>query len=69
MKPTIGRIVHYKRAGLNQTWPAIITAVHSDTNIALTAWPPMGAPWMQSDVPHSPTPADECWWWPPREGG
>jgi len=38
MNPTIGRIVIYREAIGDQSWPAIVTRVHSPTILDLTVF-------------------------------
>lgn len=64
MKPTIGRIVHYKTRdslGYEQTLPAIVLVVHSDTCVNLQVF---GINAVETSV----CMGDDVgsWSWPPR---
>lgn len=64
MKPTIGRIVHYKTDD-GTTLPAIILAVHSDTCVNLEVF---GAGLLEDSQPTSVLEGTGTaqWQWPPR---
>lgn len=79
-KPTVGCIVHYHHpvAGSDPPRPgppraAIVTATQAEdptlpdaTTVHLTILAPMVDPYARHTVRFSPTPAPNCWSWPPR---
>ena len=72
MKPSLGRIVHYRvsepSAAFNghDVHPAMITHVHTETCVNLTVFPDMHPPFCAGSVPYSET-EPRAWFWPPRE--
>lgn len=54
MKPSVGRIVHFRETGKawngSETCPAIITKVHSDTCVNLTVFPDAHSPFTVAAV-------------------
>lgn len=73
MEPTIGRIVHYGIADVQDgvptivAIPAMITKVNSDGTVALTLFDVTDVGWCYS-APHSETLKEKHWMWPPRNG-
>jgi hypothetical protein len=75
MKPTIGRIVHFHHTD-GRVLAAIVTAVYSDTHVALTVFQPGAAPGYATEgtdpkspvarIPHAEEPTPGHWTWPPR---
>lgn len=74
MKPSIGRIVIHRMrrpSGYRADYPAMITAVHSETCVNLTVFVDYGPPELcnsQTCIP-DPSSADapeHGWFWPPR---
>lgn len=69
MKPTIGRIVHYKRYGTpngeykSELAPAIVTGIVDDTTVHLCVLNPTGM-FFNTDVKQGDGPGQ--WNWPPR---
>lgn len=67
MKPSVGRIVHYKSTDESAHWnhadthPAIITRVHSDTCVNLTVFPDAN-----ESVTRTSCVLGQQWEWPPR---
>ncbi len=71
MKPSIGRIVLFRRENVNgvDEHPAIITRVWSDTCVNLTVWLDGGATFFASSamLNEDMESADRnLWRWPPR---
>lgn len=75
MKPSLGRIVLYTLPSdhhpVNQarTFPAIITAVHSDTMVNLRVFADGSSVMMEwvTSVPYADQPGEPFTWaWPPR---
>lgn len=73
MPPSIGRIVHYQAHGspdgTHKSVPraAIITAVHNDTDVALTVFNPSGMFFNEHCLfDDSETPRGGTWRWPPK---
>ncbi len=71
MKPSIGRIVHYRSYGtpggeyLPEPRAAIITAVSDGNDVSLCVLNPTGL-FFNEDVPYSQEPKPGHWSWPPR---
>ncbi len=64
--PSIGRIVHLK-ANDGKPVAAIITAVHKDAGVSLTAFVPDHLPgYVSGVIPFSEKPKKGHWNWPPR---
>lgn len=61
-KPSVGRIVHI---GV-QPRAAIIVGVGQTDRVNLVVWQADGWQFTKHDVPHSETPSDDAWSWPPR---
>jgi hypothetical protein len=59
--PSVGHIVHIGVAPV----AALITRVNPDETVDLTLFLPDGTTEGQADVPHSETPSDTAWNWPP----
>ncbi len=72
MRPTIGRIVHFKAAGDcgGDIYPAIVTKVHDDGTIDVTTFGSQSLYWHQKVAELTPDKNLERagWFWPPREG-
>lgn len=70
-KPSVSRTVHYQSYGTpggeynSQPRAAIITIVHSDTDVGLFIVNPTGT-FFNEHVPYSETPKPGHWSWPPR---
>ena len=67
MKPTVGRIVHYRSGG--RPLAAIITHVWSDVTVELHVFDPTdGSTFPAHSVPFDPAefPAQWTWQWPVR---
>ncbi|MGY3387377.1 hypothetical protein ACVWZB_005340 [Paenibacillus polymyxa] len=66
MKPTIGRIVHYKDTE-GKTLAAVVVHVNPDTNgmVNLSVWNEFGAPFRVLNVRQGDAPGQ--WNWPPRQ--
>ena len=67
--PGQGRIVLYCDPHMGDEYPAIITAVYSDTDVALTTFPPGQVPFPIRDATRLNTtdkPVKGTWRWPPR---
>lgn len=70
MKPSIGRIVHYRQAGAGPCLAAIVTKVHATGNVNLTVFDEDG----DTDARHGideapvdqPIPSGGQWHWPER---
>jgi hypothetical protein len=62
-KPSIGRIVHFKRGDV--ACAAIVTRVWSDTMVNLTVFDPDGGPDVKFTSSRYGT-GDTEWSWPPR---
>jgi hypothetical protein len=75
IKPTIGRVVLFKRADApNQEFPAIICYVHSDRMVNLAIWDANGNPVPQTSVSllqDDDRPAGDAFWceWMPYQKG
>ncbi|MFT3708050.1 MAG: hypothetical protein QM817_10375 [Archangium sp.] len=72
-KPSIGRIVHYQAHGspdgTHKSVPraAIITIVHSDTDVGLCVLNPTGQFFnVHNELDESESPKGGTWRWPPR---
>jgi hypothetical protein len=71
MKPTVGRIVHYRAYGTPggefKSLPraAIIAAVHENEECDVVVFNPQGL--FFNRVKYSEVAAPGCWSWPPRE--
>lgn len=69
-KPSVGRIVHYQAYGTpggefkSVPRAAIITDVHSDTEVGVCVLNPSGI--FFNRVQYSAEPKPGCWNWPPR---
>lgn len=67
MRPSIGRIVHF-RTNEEQTEPyaAIVTKVWNDTNVNVTVFREDGSTQSETSVPHfSSITGGRQWSWPP----
>jgi hypothetical protein len=70
--PTIGRIVHFRRAAHDGkangalVSPAIVTRVHGGELCNLTELPDLGAPRVHGSVPFGDAETPFSWFWPPR---
>jgi hypothetical protein len=67
MKPTLGRIVHYKNS-IDSIVPGIITAIDVDNNVSITLFLPNQEEYIKkSSMAAGPTQAEAGqWWWPER---
>lgn len=68
MKPSLGRIVLFSRAGVITERPAIVTHVWSDSCVNLQAFPVAGHPDEITSVcmAEEPSAGSDSWRWPPR---
>lgn len=67
MKPSVGRIVHFKSPDYEDPVAALITAVYHDDRCDLTLFEPGSFPEPRSAVPFSEEPnVAMSWSWPPR---
>ncbi len=70
MKPTIGRIVHYRGPGTSngqfqpKTYPAIITTVHTDSCVNLFVMTDVGHMNINSCEQGENADIPSCWTWP-----
>ena len=65
MKPTIGRIVHYRDGGA--VFPAIVVTVHSKECLNLHVFRDHGkGSCIETSVAYSEVGGVSCWFWPPR---
>lgn len=67
-KPSIGRIVHFASpAGYRgEVWAAIVTRVHSDSEVDLTAFTPGSGVIGFSRMALGGPDVQGTWFWPPR---
>ena len=65
-KPSIGRIVHYYDSPHGDCLAAIITAVHTDEIVSLTAFMQGGATVGFTSVMQDKIGTLSSWSWPPR---
>ena len=71
MKPTLGRIVHYRDIGWQadeENWlAAMVIHVQGDGGLRLIAWDRFGSCYYLDNVREGTE--EKCWRWPPREEG
>lgn len=65
MKPTVGRIVHFKEEG--GPYPAIVTKVNEDGTVELTTFGPNSVYFQHAVLQDERAEIEHTWRWPPKE--